>query len=145
MDPLGLGPAGTHKAKPEEVAKILDEAKKLVDKNRSYEDMKCNQLVDRSINNAFPESLAKEYNTTEIGKGLGPFEESNSPTVGSVALLKRPGHVVLTTQTSKGKVSQFVGSQTSTGPAYVNLPDYFWQGRFDADKNVRYFKICLPN
>lgn len=145
VDPLGLCPAGTHEASPVEAKKILDAAKTIVDKDLSYEDMKCNQFVDRSINKAFPGALSKEYNTSEIGKGLGPFEKTDSPAVGNLGLLKRPGHVVLVSDVRDGKVTQFAGSQTSTGPAYVNLPDYFWKDRFNAKDNVQYFKVCLPN
>jgi hypothetical protein len=111
----------------------------------SYRDIKCNQFVERSINRAFPGAISQEYNTRQIGQGQGPFETTNSPAVGDLALLKTHGHVALITQLYNGKVGQFVGSQTSTGPAYVNLPDYFWQGRLNANGNVQYFKICLPN
>jgi hypothetical protein len=48
-------------------------------------------------------------------------------------------------QIRNGNVSQFVGSQTSTGPAYVNLPDYYWQRRLNANGNVTYYRVCLPN
>jgi hypothetical protein len=36
-------------------------------------------------------------------------------------------------------------SAPAPGPAYVDLPDYFWQGRLDANGNVHYYKVCLPN
>ncbi len=124
---------------------LLCSAKDIVSQGLSYKDIRCNQFVERSINSAFPGAISQEYNTRQIGQGQGPFEKTNSPAVGDLALLNTPGHVVLITQLRNGKVSQFVGSQTSTGPAYVNLPDYFWQGRLNANGNVQYYKICLPN
>lgn len=145
VDPLGLCPSGTHEATPDEVAKILAAARDIAGQGLSYRDIRCNQFVDRSINKAFPGALAEEYNTSQIGKGQGPFEKTNSPAVGELALFKTPRHVVLISQMRNGKVSQFLGSQTSTGPKPVNLPDYFWQGRLDAKGNVQYYKICLPN
>jgi hypothetical protein len=87
----------------------------------------------------------REYNTNDIRNGRGPFEKTGSPAVGDLALFDRPGHVTLITKLRNGNVSQMLGSQTSTGPAYVDLPDYFWQGRLDANGNVHYYKVCLPN
>jgi hypothetical protein len=145
VDPLGFCPANTHEASPTEVAKILSAAGDIVGQGLSYKQIKCNQFVDRSINNAFHGALSQEFNTSQIGQGQGPFEKTDSPAVGDLALFKTPGHVTLVTQMRNGKVSQFVGSQTSTGPAYVNLPDYYWQGRVNANGNVQYYKICLPN
>jgi len=145
VDLFGLCPAGTHEATPDEITKILDAARDIVGQDLCYKDMRCNQFVARSINKAFPGALAEECNTSQIGKGQGPFENTNMPAVGELALFKTPGHVVIISGMQKGKVSQFLGSQTKTGPKAVNLPDYFWQGRLDAIGNVRYYKICLPN
>ena len=145
VDPFGLCPAGTHEATPVEVAKILAAGRDIIGQGLPYQDMRCNQFVSRSINKAFPGALTEEYNTFQIGQGQGPFEKTSSPAVGELALFKTPGHVVIISEMRKGKVSQFLGSQTSTGPRAVNLPDYFWQGRLDAKGNVQYYKICLPN
>jgi RHS repeat-associated protein len=145
VDPWGLCPTGTHEATPDEATKILSAAKDIAKKNLSYKDVKCNQFVDRSINQAFPDALQKEYNTNEIRQGQGPFENTDLPAVGELALFNTPGHVVLISGMRNNKVSQFLGSQTSTGPSTVNLPDYFWQGRLDTKGNVQYYKICLPN
>ena len=145
VDPLGLCPDGTHTATPNEIARILSAANHIVGQGLSYKQIRCNQFVDRSINRAFPGALSQEYNTSQMRQGQGPFERTNSPAVGDLALFNTPGHVTLVTQMRNGRVSQFVGSQTSTGPAYVNLPDYYWQGRLNANGNVQYYKICLPN
>jgi RHS repeat-associated protein len=145
VDPFGLCPAGTHEATPDEVKQILAAAKDIEGQNLSYKDIKCNQFVDRSINNAFPKSLSQEYTTSQIRQGEGPFEKTDFPAVGELALFNTPGHVVLISGTNNGKVSQFKGSQTSTGPNTVNLPDYFWQKRLNATGNVNYYKVCLPN
>ncbi len=145
VDPLGLCPTGTHEATPVEVAKILSTGREMVGQGLSYQDIRCNQFVARSINKTFPGALPEAYNTDQIGQGQGPFEKTNSPAVGELALFKIPGHVVIISEMRKGKVSQFLGSQTSTGPKAVDLPDYFWQGRLDAKGNVQYYKICLPN
>ena len=145
VDPLGACPSGTHEATPNEIAKILSAANDYVGRKIKHSDLQCNQLVDRSINKAFPGTLPDEYNTHDIRNGKGPFEKIDSPAVGDLALFDRPGHVTFVTKLRNGKVSQMLGSQTSTGPAYVDLPDYFWQGRLDAKGNVQYFKICLPN
>jgi RHS repeat-associated protein len=143
-DLFGLCPDGTHAATPDEITKILDAARGIIGQDLCYKDIKCNQFVDRSINTAFPGALAEEYNTSQIGGGIGSFENTNSPAVGELALFKTPGHVVIISGMQNGKVSQFLGSQ-SKGPRAVNLPDYFWQGRLDETGNVRYYKICLPD
>lgn len=145
VDLFGLCPAGTHAATLSEVAKILAAAKDIAGRGLSHDDIQCNEFVDQSINEAFPGALQEEYNTTDIGQGRGPFEQTDSPAVGNLTLFKYPGHVVFVTQLRKGKVSQFLGSQTKTGPKTVNLPDQYWQGKLDATGNVRYYKICLPN
>jgi hypothetical protein len=144
VDPLGLCPLGTHAATPVEIAEILSAASSIVGSDLSYADVKCNQFVVRSINDALPGALAKSYTAGEIGRGLGPFEVTNTPQVGHVIFFSEPGHVALITQLRKGKVSQFVGSQTSTGPAYVNLPDHYWQRKLNVNGNAQYYKICLP-
>jgi hypothetical protein len=68
----------------------------------------------------------------------------DKPVLGGLVLFNMPGHVVLVSQIRNGQIAQFMGSQTSTGPKPVNLPDHYWQPRPDADGNVRYFQICLP-
>jgi hypothetical protein len=145
VDPFGFCPAGTHVATPTEVARLLSAAKDIVSEGLSYKDIKCNQFVARSINRTFDGALSQEYNTYQIRSGQGPFEKADSPAAGGLAVLKRPGHAVLVTQVRDGRVSQFVGSQTSTGPAYVNLPDFYWKGRFAEHGNAQYYKTCLPN
>jgi RHS repeat-associated protein len=152
VDPTGFTPDGgnpcpdgTHPATADEIARILSGAKDIARQGLPYRDIKCNQFVHRAINKAFPNALSQAYNTRQIGQGQGPFAKTDSPAVGDLALINIPGHIVLITGMRGGQVSQFVGSQTSTGPAYLNLPDYYWQGRLDALGNVRYYKICLPN
>ena len=145
VDPLGFCPANTHEATTTEAAKILAAANRIVSEGLSYKNIKCNQFVDKSINKALPGALSQEYNVRQIGQGQGPFDQTDSPAVGELALFNTPGHVTLITQMRNGQVSQFVGSQTSTGPEYVNLPDYYWQGKLNANGNVRYYRICLPN
>jgi len=77
---------------------LLCSAKDIVSQGLSYKDIRCNQFVERSINSA------QEYNTRQIGQGQGPFEKTNSPAVGDLALLNTPGHLVLITQLRNGKV-----------------------------------------
>ncbi len=83
---------------------LLCSAKDIVSQGLSYKDIRCNQFVERSINSAFPGAISQEYNTRQIGQGQGPFEKTNSPAVGDLALLNTPGHVVLITQLRNGKV-----------------------------------------
>ena len=146
-DPFGLCPAGTRLATQAELDKILEAAREYTRKTPKikYSDMVCNQLVMRSINDAFPNSVSREFNTTDLRNGKGPFEPTDKPGVGDLALLKTPGHVVFVTGAAGGGVSQFLGSQTSSGPASVNLPNPYWSGKFNAADNVAYLKICLPN
>jgi RHS repeat-associated protein len=145
-DPLGLCPAGTHLATPDEYSKILEKARAYTKKGLTHDDLQCNQLVDRSINDAFPGAVAGEPNTTAIGKGEGPFERLSSPVVGGIALLRSPSHVVFVTKTNQSSVTQFLGSQSSTGPAIKDLPDlYYWSPKFNKPGNVAYYGICLPN
>ena len=145
-DPFGLCPPGTHTATLDEISKITTAATDLARKGLKYSDIQCNQYVDRSINNAFPGALSQEYNTSQMRNGEGPFQKVVSPSVGNLALLSSPGHVVYITGVKNGAVSQFLGSQTSTGPATVNLPHpYYWSPKFDKPGNVIYLQICLPN
>ena len=139
VDPLGLCPPGSHPATLADVAKILSAARNMVNSDLSYKDVKCNQFVSRSVNEALPGAFPRSYTTSEIGRGVGSFEPTNTPEVGNVIYFADPGHVGLVTQLRQGRVSQFVGSQTSTGPAYVNLPDYYWQGKINANGNVQYY------
>jgi hypothetical protein len=123
----------------------LDAAKNGTEKGLTYADIKCNQYVDRSINDAFPGALASEFNTSQMGAGQGPFQKVDTPSPGDLALLNSPGHVVLVSKVSNGSVTQFMGSQTSSGPATVNLPNPYWSPRFGNPNNVTYLDICLPN
>lgn len=146
IDPFGLCPDGTHPATPDEIKKILSEAKKIVDKGLTHDQIQCNQFVDRSINNAFPNALAREYNTTDMLNGQGPFQPVATPDVGDLMVIRNPGHVVFVTGVSNGSVTQFQGSQSKTGPASVNLPNpYYWTPKLDLPNNVIYLQICLPN
>jgi RHS repeat-associated protein len=144
-DPLGLCAPGTHPATPDDIKKILAEANKIAAKGLTHAQVQCNQFVDQSINNAFPNALARQYNTTEMQNGLGPFQPASNPDVGDLMLLGSPGHVVFVTGVSIGSVKQFLGSQSSTGPATVNLPNTYWSQRVNSPGNVSYLQICLPN
>jgi RHS repeat-associated protein len=146
IDPFGLCPDGTHPATPDEIKKILSEAKKIADKGLTHDQIQCNQFVDRSINNAFPNALVREYNTTDMLNGQGPFQPVATPDVGDLMVIRNPGHVVFVTGVSNGSVTQFQGSQSKTGPASVNLPNpYYWTPKLDLPNNVIYLQICLPN
>jgi RHS repeat-associated protein len=144
-DPFGLCPDGMHEATPDELSKILAAANQIAGQGLKYSNIKCNQFVDKAINQAFPGTTKYATSTSGIGGGLGPFQETNSPAVGDIALLNSPGHVVLITGVSSGRVTSFIGSQTSSGPAPVTLPNTYWGGRFSQPGNVRYYQICLPN
>jgi hypothetical protein len=76
------------------------------------------------------------------GSRRGRFLSEDPAGVGAGTNLYQ--YVVIVTRTAGGQVTQFVGSQTSTGPHFVNLPDHYWQGKLDAPDNVQFFKICLP-
>lgn len=146
-DSFGLCPNGTHEATPDEISKIIAAANQIVGQKMSYANIKCNQFVNKAINQAFPGTTSQAYTTSAIGAGQGPFEQTSSPGQGELALLNRPGHVVLITGVSNGQVSSFVGSQSSTGPKPVGLPDpgNYWANNLSKPGNVSYYKICLPN
>ena len=145
-DPFGLCPDGTHPATPDDIKKILAEANKIAAKGLTHAQIQCNQFVDQSINNAFPGALAREYNTTDMQHDQGPFQLVATPSIGDLMVIRSPGHVVFVTGVSNGVVTQFQGSQSSTGPATVNLPNpYFWSPKLDIPNNVLYLQICLPN
>jgi RHS repeat-associated protein len=144
-DPFGLCPPGTHPATPDDIKKIINEANKLASKGMTHAQIQCNQFVDQSINNAFPGALAKPYNTTDMLNGQGPFQPVVTPEVGDLLLFRNPGHVVFVTGVSNGAVNQFLGSQSSTGPASVNLPNPYWSQRLNLPNNILYLQICLPN
>ena len=99
----------------------------------------------QAINAAFPNAVP-DLNTTDLRNGYGPFDSVATPSVGNLMLLAKPGHVVFATQVSDGAVTQFLGSQSSTGPAYVNLPNpYYWTPQMNLPDNVTYLQLCLPN
>jgi len=143
-DPFGLCPDGTHPATPEEIAKILNEANKLQKKGLSHAQIACNQFVNAAINAAFPGTVGAGINTTAMFQGLGPFTQVTTPDVGELVLFPDPGHVAFVTGVSNGVVTQFLGSQTSHGPQYVNLPNDYWTPRLNLP-GVQYLQICLPD
>ena len=143
-DPSGLCPAGTHRATDEEMKTILDKAKEIEDKNYTHDQMQCNQFVAKSVNGAKPGTFSKEFNTTEIGKGDAPMDSVDAKDA-NVALFKDPGHVVLVSGKTDGKMSRFEGSQTSSGPATVNVNERSWWKPKVTDSNVKYFALCIPN
>jgi RHS repeat-associated protein len=145
-DPFGLCPPGTHPATPDDIKKILNEADKIQKKGLTHDQIQCNEFVNQSINAAFPGAVDPSLNTKGLLHGQGAFDRITSPSVGDLALFTDPGHVVFVTGVSDGAVSQFLGSQSSHGPRYVNLPDpYYWTPRFNLPNNVTYLHICLPN
>jgi hypothetical protein len=85
--------------------------------------MRKSSAINLSINAAFPGALAREYNTTDMLNGKGPFEPTAIPDVGDLALLRDPGHVVFVTGVNNGSVTSFQGSQNKTGPAK------HWEGK----------------
>lgn len=92
VDPLGLCPPGRHRATKDEAQKILDAANARIQLNthssrRAYTAQVCNQFVDRSINDAFPNVIQGEPNTTLIRSGTEYFSEVDAPSVGGLALL----------------------------------------------------------
>ncbi|EDS4738664.1 hypothetical protein B0C58_004718 [Salmonella enterica subsp. enterica serovar Oranienburg] len=148
-DPLGLCPPGRHRATKDEIQKILDAANTRIQANTSpsrsaYNAQMCNQYVDRSIKDAFPGSIQGEPNTTQIRAGVEYFSEVSTPSVGNLALLSNPGHVVFVTSVDNGKVTGFSGSQSSTGPGQVQLPNRYWSPKFDSD-STKFFDICFPD
>jgi RHS repeat-associated protein len=144
-DPFGLCGPGQHPATPDEIAQILNEAKNIQQQGLSHKQIACNQFVNQSINAAFPNAVP-DLNTTDLGNGYGPFDPVTTPSVGDLVLFAQPGHVAFVTQVSNGAVTQFLGSQSSTGPAYVNLPNpYYWTPKMNVLNNVTYLHLCLPN
>jgi hypothetical protein len=136
---------GQHPATPDEIAQILGEAKKIQKKGLSHAQIECNQFVNKSINAAFPHAVP-DLNTTDLLNGYGPFDAVTTPSVGNLILFADPGHVAFITQVGDGSVTQFLGSQSSTGPAYVNLPNrYYWSPKMNLPNNVSYLQLCLPN
>ena len=94
-------------------------------KTLSHAQIQCNQFVNQSIDAAFPNAVP-DLNTTDPRNGYGPFDAVATPSVGDLMLLAKPGHVVFVTQVSNSAVNQFLGSQSSSGPAYVDLPNHYW-------------------
>jgi RHS repeat-associated protein len=145
IDPFGLCAADTHPATPGEIAQILSQADSTQKKGLSHAQIQCNQFVNQSINAAFPGAVPN-LNTTGLLNGQGPFEPVTTPSVGNLVLFSKPGHVAFVTGVSNGAVTQFLGSQSSSGPAYVSLPNpYYWTPLFNSPNNVSYLQICLPN
>ena len=72
------------------------------------------------------------------------FKAISEPIVGAVMQFKDPTHVVFVTGVANGQVTQFLGSQSHTGPAYVNLPNPYWSAHM-TPSNVSFYEIMLPN
>ncbi|NLS53475.1 RHS repeat-associated core domain-containing protein, partial [Hafnia alvei] len=121
IDPLGLAcSAGTHaiSSNPADTKKLQDALQSYLNKGIVYgtgaNQLVCNQLVDRSINQAFPNTVQGEPNTHQMRAGIGPFSRTNTPKPGDLALMTTPGHIVVVTGVNENdQVSQFIGSQTS--------------------------------
>lgn len=141
-DFFGLCAPGTHPAMPDEINKILNEANKIQKKGLTHAQVQCNQFVNQAIDAAFPGAFDPTLNTRNLLNG--PVDPVATPSVGDLALLNTPGHVVFITGVSNGQVTQFLGSQTSSGPAYVNLGQSWWDKYFNPP-NVTYLQICLPD
>jgi hypothetical protein len=120
----------------------LNEANKIQKKGLTHAQIACNQFVNQSVNAAFPGAFDPTLNTRNLLNG--PVDPVATPSVGDLALLNTPGHVVFITGVNGGQVTQFLGSQTSSGPAYVNLGQSWWDKYFNPP-NVTYLQICLPN
>jgi RHS repeat-associated protein len=146
-DPWGLCAPGTHPATPSESQDIIQEAKNYLPRHLTHAQLQCNQLVDRSINAANPGTITGEPNTQNMRNGqVGAFEQVSAPGVGDVLLLNDPGHVVIITGVDGGQVSQFIGSQSSSGPAVVNVnAGGYWSRKISSAGNVTYFQICIPD
>ena len=132
---------GVHPATKEETAKILAAAQTLVNMHLKYSDIVCTTFVMKAIDNAFPGAVHDGF-TKDFVLQFNPVSE---PFVGAVMQFKTPTHVVLVTGVANGQVTQFLGSQGKTGPAYVNLPQFYWSKYYNLPDNVRYYQIMLPD
>jgi RHS repeat-associated protein len=161
VDPLGLCPNGMVEANDNDRASIVSTARTYLDaelthtkdsskhflfnENGNLTSIDCSGLVSQSIAGISYQSsqsfqqASNLFNTTTIGRDLGT---STGYRVGDLMLL--PGHVVIVTEVdSNGNPTKFIGSQTSTGPAEVDLlKNSYWAKR--VEKFGKPIKSCVP-
>ena len=144
-DPFGLCPTGTHPATEIESQNILNKAKAYLPLRLSHSQLQCNQLVDRSINKAYPGTVDGEPNTRAMRSGsVSSIETVATPAVGNLILFNHPSHVGFVSGANGNQVTQFLGSQTSGGPAIVTLPAFYWSSKISTLGNISFFQICIP-
>lgn len=171
-DPLGVCSPGTHPATTDDIKKLLSAAQKyanrgitydprapgIVESNGKVESIDCSNLVNRIEEDAgfVAPNHANIASGAFFSTGGSPTAPSgyqvdpNGPQVGDVIAFKRPGHVAIVTGVEGGKVTQFFGSQSSTGPALfprqpsINaLPSFL--KKVPNPGPEAFFQICVPN
>jgi RHS repeat-associated protein len=158
-DLLGLSecPPGTHPATLTEVQNILAAAEALANspyidygKGRQYSNgvliaCDCINYINIAINNA-GYAVPNTVSTAGIAAGQGPFR--SDPTaggrVGDVALVSPPGRPPLSHAALIASLDplSFYGSQSSTGPAKVDVKGTYWPQAFE---DARFYQICVPD
>jgi hypothetical protein len=152
VDPDGLCPEGMREATDEEAAAIAEIAKTYLDKDIEWSKGKhydvgsdgklrqidCSGLLCQAQNgNAYSDPFTpdKDHNTTSALPG---YETTSNPRVGDIVQFK--GHVGIVVSTNPLK---FVGSQTSTGPAIVDMS--IKTPRAWGSKPHQFYTSCVPN
>jgi RHS repeat-associated protein len=157
-DPFGLCPPGYVPAtSSDQLQSIADTAESYtnhslvhvdgahyVDLGGVLEAIDCTGLVAQALagiaytSNNFQEAPKADQFTTSGIAGL--FSAATSPQVGDIIWF--PGHAGIVTGVSNGQITSFVGSQSSTGPADVNLtPGNHWTNLLGSAK---VFQPCVP-
>ena len=105
----------------------------------------CSGLVSQALAGIAysSQSFTQASTTFTTSQTASLFSADSSFRVGDIIWF--PGHVgIVKSVDASGKVTSFIGSQTSTGPAVVDLSDpkkTYWQGRMSSAKA---YKPCVP-
>jgi hypothetical protein len=156
-DPLGLCPPGMVEADDDQMASIVSTVRSYVGQGISYSSgahyqkdsngnltaMDCSGLVSQALAGISynGQSFTQASTTFMSGQTSSLFAADSDFRVGDIIWF--PGHVgIVTGVDASGKVTSFVGSQSSTGPKEVDTTkNPYWAKRLSTAKA---YKPCVP-
>jgi RHS repeat-associated protein len=156
-DPLGLCPPGYVEADSSDRSSIVQTAESYVGqaayssgghfktKDGLLTGIDCSGLVSQALAGIeySGDSFTQAGTLFTTGQTSELFDSGSTFAVGDIIWF--PGHVgIVSSVDTSGKVLAFIGSQTSTGPAVVDLTDpskTYWQSQMESAKA---YKPCVP-
>jgi RHS repeat-associated protein len=158
-DPNGLCPPGYVAATAADIGSIIETAQTYEDEglkhanNSHFETNATHNLTAIDCSGLLAQALAgidfgagifqrakMQFTTSQVG---AMFDEDSSAHIGDI--INFAGHAgIVTGVDGNGNVTTFIGSQTSTGPAEVDLStNKYWAARYKKEK-PKVYKPCVP-